>query len=43
MIKSAKHSLLLATLLGLSAAAFAQTKESHRSTGTVGYAIDQRG
>jgi len=41
MINSAKHSLLLATLLGLSVSAFAQTKGIDR-TGTVGYAIDQR-
>ena len=41
MINSAKHSLLLATLLGLSAAALAQTPGIDRS-GTVGYVIDQR-
>ncbi len=41
MINSAKHSLLLATLLGLSAAAVAQTPGIDRS-GTVGYVIDQR-
>ena len=41
MITSAKHSLLLATLLGLSMSAFAQTKGIDRA-GTVGYAIDQR-
>jgi OOP family OmpA-OmpF porin len=41
MIKSAKHSLLLAALLGLSVSALAQTKGIDR-TGTVGYAIDQR-
>lgn len=42
MITSAKHSLLLATLLGLSASAFAQTPGID-TKGTVGYAIDQRG
>ncbi len=42
MITRAKHSLLLATLLGLSAAAFAQTKGID-TKGTVGYVIDQRG
>ncbi|MBI5793389.1 MAG: OmpA family protein [Rhodocyclales bacterium] len=42
MITSAKHSLLLATLLGLSAAALAQTPGIDM-TGTVGYVIDQRG
>lgn len=42
MIKRAKFSLLLATLLGLSAAAFAQTKGVDLK-GTVGYVIDQRG
>ena len=41
MITSAKHSLLLATLLGLSMSALAQTKGIDRA-GTVGYAIDQR-
>ena len=41
MIKSAKHSLLLAALLGLSVSALAQTKGIDR-TGSVGYAIDQR-
>ena len=41
MINSAKHSLLLAALLGLSMSALAQTKGIDR-TGTVGYAIDQR-
>jgi OOP family OmpA-OmpF porin len=41
MINSAKHSLLLATLLGLSMSTLAQTKGVDR-TGTVGYAIDQR-
>ena len=42
MINSAKHSLLLATLLGLSASALAQTPGIDMK-GTVGYAIDQRG
>lgn len=42
MITSAKYSLLLATLLGLSASAFAQTPGID-TKGTVGYAIDQRG
>jgi OmpA-OmpF porin, OOP family len=42
MINSAKHSLLLATLLGLSVSAFAQTPGIDMK-GTVGYAIDQRG
>jgi OOP family OmpA-OmpF porin len=42
MITRAKHSLLLATLLGLSAAALAQTPGIDMK-GTVGYAIDQRG
>jgi OOP family OmpA-OmpF porin len=42
MINSAKHSLLLATLLGLSASALAQTPGVDMK-GTVGYAIDQRG
>lgn len=37
-----KHSILLATLLGVSAAAFAQTPGID-TAGTVGYAIDQRG
>lgn len=37
-----KHSMLLAALLGVSAAAFAQTPGID-TTGTVGYAIDQRG
>ncbi len=41
MINSAKHSLLLATLLGLSVSALAQTKGIDRA-GVVGYAIDQR-
>ena len=41
MINSAKTSLLLATLLGLSMSAFAQTKGIDRA-GTVGYAIDSR-
>jgi OOP family OmpA-OmpF porin len=41
MIITAKQSLLLATLLGLSASAFAQTPGIDRA-GTVGYAIDQR-
>jgi len=41
MINNAKHSLLLATLLGLSMSALAQTKGIDRA-GTVGYAIDQR-
>ena len=41
MIKSAKYSLLLATLLGLSITAVAQTKGIDRS-GAVGYVIDQR-
>ena len=39
---TAKHSLLLATLLGLSASALAQTPGVDMK-GTVGYAIDQRG
>jgi len=42
MINSAKHSLLLAALLGLSISAVAQTKGIDMK-GTVGYAIDQRG
>ncbi|TRZ94373.1 MAG: OmpA family protein [Rhodocyclaceae bacterium] len=42
MINSAKHSLLLVTLLGLSMSAFAQTPGID-TKGTVGYAIDQRG
>ena len=42
MIKNAKHSLLLATLLGFSAAVVAQTPGIDMK-GTVGYAIDQRG
>ncbi len=42
MITSAKHSLLLATLLGLSVSALAQTAGIDMK-GTVGYAIDQRG
>ena len=42
MITRAKHSLLLATLLGLSAAALAQTPGIDMK-GTVGYVIDQRG
>jgi OOP family OmpA-OmpF porin len=42
MINSAKHSLLLATLLGLSMSALAQTPGIDMK-GTVGYAIDQRG
>ena len=42
MINSAKHSLLLATLLGLSISALAQTPGIDMK-GTVGYAIDQRG
>lgn len=42
MITHAKHSVLLAALLGLSAAAFAQTPGID-TTGTVGYVIDQRG
>ena len=37
-----KHSMLLAALLGVSAAAFAQTAGID-TAGTVGYAIDQRG
>ncbi len=41
MIKSAKYSLLLATLLGLSVSAFAQTKGIDRKD-VIGYAIDQR-
>ncbi|MDZ4252189.1 MAG: OmpA family protein [Sulfuritalea sp.] len=41
MFNSAKHSLLLATLLGLSAAAVAQTPGID-TKGTVGYVIDQR-
>ncbi|MDK9704889.1 MAG: OmpA family protein [Sulfuritalea sp.] len=42
MIKSAKYSLLLATLLGLSASAFAQTPGID-TKGAVGYAVDTRG
>ena len=42
MINSAKHSLLLASLLGLSLSALAQTPGIDMK-GTVGYAIDQRG
>jgi len=42
MIIRAKHSVLLAALLGLSAAAFAQTSGID-TAGTVGYVIDQRG
>ena len=42
MINSAKHSLLLATLLGLSVSALAQTPGID-TKGTVGYVIDQRG
>jgi OOP family OmpA-OmpF porin len=42
MITRAKHSLLLATLLGLSAAALAQTPGIDMK-GTVGYALDPRG
>jgi OOP family OmpA-OmpF porin len=42
MINSAKHSLLLASLLGLSISALAQTPGID-TKGTVGYAIDQRG
>ena len=42
IINSAKHSLLLATLLGLSISALAQTPGIDPK-GTVGYAIDQRG
>ena len=42
MITSAKHSLLLATLLGLSVSALAQTPGIDMK-GTVGYVIDQRG
>jgi OOP family OmpA-OmpF porin len=41
MINSAKYSLLLATLLGLSVSAFAQTKGIDRKD-VIGYAIDQR-
>jgi OOP family OmpA-OmpF porin len=41
MIKSAKYSLLLATLLGLSVSAIAQTKGIDRKD-VIGYAIDQR-
>ena len=41
MINSAKHSLLLATLLGLSMSALAQTKGIDRKD-VIGYAIDQR-
>ena len=41
MINNAKHSLLLATLLGLSMSALAQTPGID-TKGTVGYAIDQR-
>lgn len=44
MITSAKHSLLLATLLGLSASAFAQSVAMPLNAGDViPYAIDQRG
>ena len=42
MINSAKHSLLLATLLGISISALAQTPGID-TKGTVGYAIDSRG
>lgn len=42
MILRAKHSVLLSALLGLSAAAFAQTPGVD-TAGTVGYVIDQRG
>lgn len=42
MMIHAKHSVLLATLLGLSATAFAQTPGID-TAGTVGYVIDQRG
>ena len=42
MIKRAKYSILLTALLGLSAAAFAQTPGID-TKGTVGYVIDQRG
>ncbi|MES2237231.1 MAG: OmpA family protein [Pseudomonadota bacterium] len=42
MITHAKYSVLLAALLGLSAAAFAQTPGID-TAGTVGYVIDQRG
>ena len=42
MINSAKHSLLLATLLGLSVSALAQTAGID-TKGAVGYAIDTRG
>lgn len=42
MITYAKHSVLLAALLGLSAAAFAQTPGID-TAGNVGYVIDQRG
>jgi OOP family OmpA-OmpF porin len=42
MINKAKYSLLLATLLGLSVSAFAQTPGIDMK-GTVGYVIDQRG
>jgi OOP family OmpA-OmpF porin len=42
MIISAKHSLLLASLLGLSVASFAQTAGIDMK-GSVGYAIDSRG
>ena len=42
MITHAKHPVLLAALLGLSAAAFAQTPGID-TAGTVGYVIDQRG
>ena len=41
MINSAKHSLLLATLLGLSMSALAQTPGIDRKD-TIGYVIDQR-
>jgi OOP family OmpA-OmpF porin len=41
MINSAKYSLLLATLLGLSVSALAQTKGIDRKD-VIGYAIDQR-
>ena len=41
MITSAKHSLLLATLLGLSVSALAESKGID-TKGTVGYAIDAR-
>jgi OOP family OmpA-OmpF porin len=42
MTNNAKHSLLLATILGLSMSALAQTPGID-TKGTVGYAIDQRG